>query len=639
MREIVQRFAEEGYMIDPEALELIASYPGPRDELVEGVIRGLDPSTLVVGAPDVQRCPRWTDGVGGAGSLPKTPAPWRGAGSLPKASPPFSREVPPSPPPLRGVGDLLPEAFATAGAVGAPPSPPSELITPKKASHPASPPVVELSPPPLGGGERSLDLPAPETGGGSFGLKDAPDPGPEGGTGVLRRSSPIPSGTGGSEVIGPVLGPSPGSAAPEELRLPGPPAPLEALRDITGRSTCVGEYQDFVRYFRDRYSRIREILAGRLNARPIESLRRGDLAGREISIIGMVMEVRTSAKGNRVVELEDPTGMVTAIFQKAVPGSEEVETLVSDEVVGVTGTTDGKGRFFAKALLRPDLQARSAAAFGEGGALLLSDVHVGSTYFMEEAWDRFIGWIRGEVEDPLGIASKVKYAVIAGDLVDGIGIYPGQEGDLAIKDIWEQYERAAELVAEIPDRISIVLSPGNHDVVRQAEPQPALPERLRPLFGGNVTFVGNPASFILGGVDWLVYHGRSIDDLVLKIPGLSYAEPEKAMVEMLKRRHLSPIYGNRVSIAPEEEDLLVIRRPPAVLHSGHVHTVGMARYKGVTAINSGTWQSQTDFQKKMNIQPTPAIVPYLDLSTMRARRLIFARTPRDDRSSEGPLPA
>ena len=55
----------------------------------------------------------------------------------------------------------------------------------------------------------------------------------------------------------------------------------------------------------------------------------------------------------------------------------------------------------------------------------------------------------------------------------------------------------------------------------------------------------------------------------------------------------------------------------------------MTRYKGVTAINSGTWQGQTDFQKKMNIQPTPAIVPYLDLSTMRARRLIFASS-RDE---------
>ncbi|HNT72265.1 MAG: DNA-directed DNA polymerase II small subunit [Methanothrix sp.] len=616
MREIVQRFAEEGYMIDPEALELIASYPGPIDELVDGVIRGLGPTTLVVGAPDVQRCSCWINLVGADGLGQRSPTPSDRSGSDRQGSPDLPKAVPASA--LLG-HPIHPEDAIPSASAGAVPAevggvfsyPPSELYRPKAASNPefssqgAPPPEAGLSPVPLEEGAGSPSSPRPKMGGGSSRLED---------------------------VIGPGLGFGPGSSAPEDLHLLVPPATLaspapsnlEALRDITGRSTCVGEYQDFVRYFRDRYSRIREILAGRLNARPIDSLRRGDLAGREISVIGMVMEVRTSAKGNRVVELEDPTGMVTAIFQKGVPGSEEVESLVPDEVVGVTGTTDGKGRFFAKALLRPDLEARSAVACGEGGALLLSDVHVGSTYFMEDAWDRFIGWICGEMDDPLGIASTVRYAVIAGDLVDGIGIYPGQEGDLAIKDVWEQYERAAELVSEIPDRIQIVISPGNHDVVRQAEPQPALPEGLRPLFRGNVTFVGNPAAFRLGGVDWLVYHGRSIDDLVLKIPGLSYAEPEKAMVEMLKRRHLSPIYGNRVSIAPEEEDLLVIRRPPGILHSGHVHTVGMARYKGVTAINSGTWQSQTDFQKKMNIQPTPAIVPYLDLSTMRARRLIFA---------------
>ena len=42
--------------------------------------------------------------------------------------------------------------------------------------------------------------------------------------------------------------------------------------DITGRSTCVGEYDDFVCYFRDRYAKIREILSRRINSRPIESL-------------------------------------------------------------------------------------------------------------------------------------------------------------------------------------------------------------------------------------------------------------------------------------------------------------------------------------------------------------------------------
>ena len=122
----------------------------------------------------------------------------------------------------------------------------------------------------------------------------------------------------------------------------------------------------------------------------------------------------------------------------------------------------------------------------------------------------------------------------------------------------------------------------------------------------------------------LVYHGRSIDDLVLRIPGLSYGEPEKAMLEMLRRRHLCPIYGNRVSIAPEHEDHYVIQKPPSLLHCGHVHTVGIAKYKGVVAINSGTWQSQTDFQKKMNIQPTPAVVPLVDLASMKVRKLLFA---------------
>jgi len=66
---------------------------------------------------------------------------------------------------------------------------------------------------------------------------------------------------------------------------------VELKCDITGRSTCVGEYDDFVHYFRDRYSKIREILSHRLNSRPIESLGRSS-TGREVSLIGMVMDVK-----------------------------------------------------------------------------------------------------------------------------------------------------------------------------------------------------------------------------------------------------------------------------------------------------------------------------------------------------------
>ena len=409
------------------------------------------------------------------------------------------------------------------------------------------------------------------------------------------------------------------------MPLPSIPSTATELKcDITGRSTCVGDYEDFVRYFRDRYAKIREILSRRMNARPIESLGKSS-SGREVSLIGMVMDIRTTAKGNRVIELEDPTGLILAVIQKDAEIYEQSRFVLPDEVIGVTGISDGNGRLFVRSLLWPDMpNSTQALEKGSGCALLLSDLHVGSKYFMDDAWQRFVLWLNGEVDDPSGLASQVKYMVIAGDVVDGIGIYPGQESDLAIKDIYAQYEAAALCLNAIRKGITVIIAPGNHDIVRQAEPQPALPEEVQKYFRGDRLFVGNPAWISLGGISVLIYHGRSIDDLVLRLPGISYAAPEKAMVEMLKRRHLSPIYGSRVSIAPEHEDHYVISRPPAILHCGHVHTVGIARYKGVVVINSGTWQSQTDFQKKMNVQPQPAVVPIIDLATMKVRKLIFA---------------
>jgi DNA polymerase II small subunit len=503
-RDIVQRFAEEGYQLEPEALAQIHSYRGSRDDLIRRIISSLDNSVAVISTSHIS--------VLMADSSHASPL-------------------------SRG------QMYAS-----------DSLERP--AYSPACPPVF------------------------------------------FSAGTPPSTAASSSSVV-----------------LKG---------DITGESTCVGEYSDFVSYFRDRYSKIREILSRRLNSRPIESLGRST-AGREVSLIGMVMDVRNTSRGNRVIDLEDPTGMITAIIQKDSEIYDQSSNILPDEVLGLTGVSDGSGRLFVKSLMWPDMPNQTQPLEkGDGYALLLSDLHVGSKYFMEDAWQRFAAWLNEEDEDPSGMASQVKYLVIAGDVVDGIGIYPGQEGDLAIKDIYEQYEAAAGYINSLRKGLSIVISPGNHDIVRQAEPQPALPESVQRLFKGTVLFTGNPAWLALGGTSLLVYHGRSIDDLVLRIPGLSYAAPEKAMMEMLKRRHLSPVYGSRVSIAPEHEDHYVISHPPAILHCGHVHTVGIARYKGVTVINSGTWQSQTEFQKKMNIQPHPAAVPIVDLATMKVRKLLFA---------------
>ncbi len=291
-----------------------------------------------------------------------------------------------------------------------------------------------------------------------------------------------------------------------------------------------------------------------------------------------------------------------------------------DEVIGVTGTLSNDGNMlFVNNIMQPDIPLKTNNELGQrnckGKAVLISDMHVGSNTFLKNEWLNFIEWIKK--------SNDINYLVIAGDIVDGIGIYPNQEKELQINDIYEQYQAAAQYLNQIPGHIKIVLSPGNHDAVRQAEPQPAFPDRIKSFFNKDIIFVGNPAVISIEGVRVLIYHGRSIDDLIATIPGMKYKDPTRPMIEMLKCRHLSPIYGSRVSIAPEKQDHLVIETPPDILHCGHVHTVGCAKYRGVTIVNSGTWQSQTEFQRRMNLDPDPAKAVVVDLSNLNTTIISF----------------
>src|SRR5256885_16766205 len=95
---------------------------------------------------------------------------------------------------------------------------------------------------------------------------------------------------------------------------------------------------------------------------------------------------------------------------------------------------------------------------------------------MEDAFGRVLRWLKGEVGGPdqRHISDHVKYVLIGGDLVEGVGVYPRQEVDLKVPDIFEQYWLAAKLVGEIPVHIGVGLIPGNHDAVRQGLPQPAI---------------------------------------------------------------------------------------------------------------------------------------------------------------------
>jgi DNA polymerase II small subunit len=390
---------------------------------------------------------------------------------------------------------------------------------------------------------------------------------------------------------------------------------LEVRNDVTGRSTGTGEYEDFVATFRDRYERLSRKLKGRVNHRNASALEASP-GGGDAGMVGMVSDVRSTASGHWLVELEDTTGVFPCLVMKDKAIAELVDELLYDEVIAVDGTlSDDGGILFVDDLHFPGVPRtyEPSTADRHVQAALVSDVHVGSQEFMVDAWQRFTSWLHTEE------AERIEYLLVAGDMVEGVGVYPDQDEELDIVDIFQQYEQFSEHLKEVPGDMEIVMIPGNHDAVRLAEPQPGFDEELREIMTAHdARIVSNPSVVTVEGVSVLMYHGVSLDEVIAELPEekANYDEPHKAMYQLLKKRHVAPQFGGHTRLAPEERDYLVMDEVPDVFHTGHVHKLGWGKYRDVVAVNSGCWQAQTDFQKSVNIDPDAGFAPVLDLDTL-----------------------
>jgi DNA polymerase II small subunit len=384
---------------------------------------------------------------------------------------------------------------------------------------------------------------------------------------------------------------------------------------------------DFAAYFRSRFEKLRDAIErgrggglGMINN--IEALSKY-ADGRDIGIVGMVYDKIITKKGHILITLEDETGVAKVLFIRPEKTSkreshilfEAASRIVNDEVVAVRGRVSSPF-LIASSLVSPDIPIRQMKRTEEDiSVAFASDIHVGSKLFLEKQFVRFIQWLNGNEESNIEIAKKIKYLVISGDLVDGIGVYPEQDRELSIKDIYKQYSVLFDYIRDIPSYIEVFVLAGNHDAVQRAEPQPPLgDDLLRDFKLPNVHVVSNPAYVTIHGVKVLAYHGTSLDSIIHNVPGCSYSRPEGAMLEILKKRHISPIYGDN-PIMPSRKDSLVIDEVPDILHMGHLHKNGYAEYHGTQIINSGTWQARTSYQIKLGHIPTPALLPVFNMKS------------------------
>ena len=408
---------------------------------------------------------------------------------------------------------------------------------------------------------------------------------------------------------------------------------VKILKDVTGESTCEGTTQDFVKLFRNRHDVLRKIIRSQrremVHVIPIGRINK-NLS--DVQLIGIVKDIKTTVNGHKRIELEDETGTTVLM---ALKNNGEVfhyaSEVIVDEIIGVSGKFSKNGDLIIiQNIVFPDIKLQHDKKKAEIPvyAAFLSDVHIGSNTFMNDEWNSFLRWINGNLGNlrQKEVASKVKYIVLPGDLVDGIGIYPGQEKELTIPNIYQQYEALAKQLEILPSHLTILLQPGNHDAVRPAEPQPTFEKEIQDLFSGKeFIFIGNPCTFSLHGVEILSYHGQSLLDFSTNIQHLNYNQPTDVMKVMLRKRHLAPAYGGYTPLAPEHSDYMIIDKVPDIFVTGHVHISNIDNYRGVTLINASSWQAQTSYQKMLNFVPDSAKLPIVDLKTGNATTMDFSQ--------------
>ncbi len=391
---------------------------------------------------------------------------------------------------------------------------------------------------------------------------------------------------------------------------------LDSL-DVTGKKLSQGSVEDFLALFLDKYNTLSEIIKKRVDFsyQTIADAKR-EVKGKEVHVIGMVLDKRTTKNGNLLLTIDDPTGKVNVVVMEKPENKntnkDEVnpKEILMDNVLGFKCSVLSKDIFIAREIMYADMpyQTKTQTLKDDSHVVILGDTHVGSKLFREDEFTSFIEWLNAfnVSDEDKKIIEKIKYVIVAGDLVDGIGIYPKQYDELAITDIFEQYRAFEEYILKIPEEIEVFLMPGNHDAVRVSDPQPSIPEKFLPRLYSkkNIHIMGSPSWIELEGVMFLIYHGVSLHGIFGKIKDLKMDHPDLAQKELLKRRDLMPQFGEKQTFIPIEKNFLTIKEIPDVFICGHIHHHAYSKYKNCHLISTSCWQSITSFQMEMGHTPT-----------------------------------
>lgn len=394
------------------------------------------------------------------------------------------------------------------------------------------------------------------------------------------------------------------------------------------------EVKDFVNYFRNRFNEMRVYLQEHSELKNLVSINKLGSSNSNVSIIGIVSNIRRTKNKNILLEVEDLTGKINILINKDKKELlEKVDELAVDSVLGFIGS-GSREIFFVNEIVFPDMRLPERKKSDvEEYALFIGDLHFGSRLFFKDNFLKFIDYLNGNVSNTPEVL-KIKYLFIVGDLVSGVGVYPNQEYEIEEKNLEGQFMKLAELLVKIRKDIKIIISPGNHDGVRLMEPQPILDEKFAwPLYElENVIMTGNPATVTIGsrkdfsGFEVLTYHGCSFPYYANNVHRLlvnkAMNTPEEITKYLLKHRHLAPTHASW-QYCPLEKDAHLIRKIPDIVVTAHTHKSAISYYNNILVVSTSCWEDMTPYQEKFGNAPDHCKVPMINLKTRAVKVLDF----------------
>jgi len=377
--------------------------------------------------------------------------------------------------------------------------------------------------------------------------------------------------------------------------------------------------ETFRNYFIDRYLRIRKILLKKglenvISSRSLRLAKKGDY------IIIMVRNKISSKSGYGIIIGEDLEGEAKILVPSNGVLAKKFKHVLLDSVIAVKISKVSSDYLIADDILFPDIpRIRERHRAHENIKIaFIADIHVGSKKFLKKEFENFINFMNGKIGNKRlrELAENIDGIIINGDLVDGVGIYPDQQAELEIVDIYKQYELLAEYLSKIPEDKLIIVVPGNHDAAGKFVPQPPIPKDVASeLYKlSNIKVLGNPALIGIDNVKIMLYHGYGLENIAAYL-GIGIDKPTKVLIEVMRTRHLLPEWG-KIPVVPTIPDYLVIEEVPDILVVSHLHIADIRiTGGGVLLLSTGAFQDLTSWQKQLGITPTPGIVPIVDLKT------------------------